>query len=151
MRITLSRDFEDQLKADVLDQLEGDLPEQLGEAIEQSHDRLRDFGSQYDYNIDPIIESLQEPEIRRERDGITAEWGYEHEAAPYFEFGTSDHTINGNPILSFVWEDPPEWVTEEFEAEGDGYRVFFRSVEVTGVKETRFVRAGLQWLERNLS
>lgn len=151
MRITLSRDFEDQLREDILDQLEDELPEQLEDVIERSHERLRDFGSQYDYSVEPIIESLQEPEIRRERDRIIVEWGWTHEAAPYFEFGTSDHTIDGNDVLSFVWEDPPEWVTQEFKQEGDGYRVFFRSVEVSGVKETRFVRAGLQWLERNLS
>ena len=121
-------------------------------AIQESHERLREFADQYP-GVDSVIESLVEPEIERTETSLTIRWGWEHEAAPYFEFGTSDHTVDGNPILSFVWdaEDAPAWVAEEFEREGDGYRVFFGSVDVTGIDETRFVRQAINWLRRELA
>jgi hypothetical protein len=92
--------------------------------------------------------------VTRTEDSIEATVGWSHEAFPYFEFGTSDHTIEGDPILSFVWEerhDPPEWVREEFDAEGDGYRVFLPEVEVAGVRETRAVRDGLNQIRRQIA
>jgi hypothetical protein len=81
-----------------------------------------------------------------------------HPAADFFEFGTSDHVINGRPVLSFVWEerhDPPEWIREHFDeatSEGGrpGYRVFLPRVEVQGLPETRFLRAALDFLENQM-
>mgnify|MGYP006282830555 CR=1 FL=1 len=146
---TLESGFEDKLRAAILDDVEQQLREEyLPQAIAQSHERLRSFSDQYD--VEPIIDSLQEPIVERRGDRVVATWGWEHPAAPFFEFGTSDHTIDGDPVLSFVWADPPDWVRDEFEREGDGWRVFFASVEVDGIEQTRFVRAGIQWLTEQL-
>lgn len=89
--------------------------------------------------------------------GLSIRIWYEHEAAEFFEFGTSPHTVEGDP-LSFVWEerhDPPEWVRENFEADTSeggrpGYRVFFASADVQGIPEVRYLRSALDWLEREM-
>jgi len=125
-----------------------------------------------------IIEAnsnLEEAAAANEWDveSVTAEWDVEtderggelairlentHPAADYFEFGTSAHRIEGNPVLSFIWEerhDPPEWVREEFEPATSengrpGFRVFMSSVEVSGIPETRFFRSALDFLQRQM-
>ena len=147
-------DFEGDLEAAALDAAAVELlgsDGALTNAIEQAHSVLRGYGSQYDYDVEPIIESLQEPELVETSSGIRIQWGWEHEAAPYFEWGVSEHTIDGDPILSFVWEDPPAWVEEEFEPEGDGYRVFFGSVDHPGLPEARFARSVLDFLRQEVA
>lgn len=159
MTATLGADFEDKLATATLDEAEHHLvgkPDNLVyQAIQQSHEALRDFSGEYD--VESIIESMGGVEVDRTDDSITIRWGWEHPAAPYFEFGTSDHVVNGQPVLSFVWEDPPPEIRQQFDqartAGGQftsGWRVFFASVEVSGIDETRFVRLGLRWLELNL-
>lgn len=150
--VTLDRQFGRQLTDALLEDVEDEIDDLVTVAVERSHERLRDWATERDYQVEPIIDSLEPPEISRWRYGVIAEWGWSHEATPYFEFGTSDHTIQGQPVLSFVWdaEDAPRWVKKEFDREGDGYRVFFRSVEVSGVAETRFIRAGLDAVRREL-
>lgn len=147
---TLDSSFEDDLREAVLDDVEQKLVGQQGnlvhEAIQQSHEALKDFADQY--NVEPIFESLEGPNVDRSNNSITVRWEFTHEAAGFFEFGTPDnYQIDGDPVLSFIWEDPPQWVTEEFEQEGDGYRVFFPEVDSgAGIEETRFTRWGLRWL-----
>jgi hypothetical protein len=150
----LDASFEDDVEAAILDDVEHELVGGGGnlvhEAIQQSKEALQDFADQY--NVGPIWQSLEGPEVDRTDESITVRWRFTHDAAGFFEFGTPDnYRIEGNPILSFVWEDPPEWVTEEFEPEGDGYRVFFSEVDSgEGIKETRFTRWGLRWLRWQL-
>lgn len=159
MTATLGNDFEDKLATATLDVAEHELagkPDNLiHQAIQQSHEALRDFSGEYD--VESIIDSLVLTEVERTDDSITIRWGWEHPAAPYFEWGTSDHVVNGQPVLSFVWEDPPAEIRQEFDQARtsggqftSGWRVFFSSVEVDGIDETRFVRIGLRWLELNL-
>lgn len=149
---TISQSFEADLADAVLDDVEHELVGQADplvfQAIQQSHEALRDFAGQYD--VGPIIDSLELTDVERTADGLTVRWGWDHPAAPFFAFGTSDHTVDGKPVLSFVWEDPPQEVREQFDREGEGWRVFFSSVSVSGIDETRFVRIGLQWLRLNL-
>jgi len=116
------------------------------QAIQESHDRLRAAGDANDYDVEPIIESLEL--VEADESGGEIRWGWSHPAAEYFEFGTSPHTIDGDPVLSFVWDDPPADIAAQFESEGDGVRVFFSSVDVAGIVETRFVRAGVEYLAR---
>ena len=124
-------------------------------AIEAAHERLREYAREFEYRVESVIDSLQGPTIIDQSDRhFTLRFGWDHEAAPYLEWGTSDHTIEGNPILSFIWEDrhdPPDWVAEEYEREGGGYRVFLPEVEVAGVRETRFARHALDWLRREVA
>jgi hypothetical protein len=150
----LESDFEAKAREAILDDVETELVGRRGnlvhEAIQQSREALMDFEDEY--NVGPIWDSLEGPEVSRTDESITVRWRFTHEAAGFFEYGTPDHyEIEGDPILSFVWEDPPEWVTEEFEAEGDGYRVFFSEVDSgEGIKETRFTRWGVRWLRWQL-
>lgn len=148
-------------------QLEASLISELGEvltgqgglalqSIERSHERLREFGDEYD--VEPIIESLAVP-----RDGLAFDpdageidlrWEWRHPAADFFARGTSDHTIHGNPVLSFIYEDAPEPVREMFphteRVDGDP-RVYFKEVTVEGISETQFVRHGVEWLQQELA
>ena len=156
MTVNLEGDFEAQLQASVLADAEQRFREELvPAAVERSNEILRDYGQRLDYNVAPVIEAQTEPAFTRESGRITAFWGWFHPAAPHFEFGVSPHTISGNPILSFVWETPPQWVREEFEREGDGWRVFFHEVnwgsDTGGIPESRFVRDALAWLRRELT
>ena len=153
----LEGSFEDDLQEALLDdvehQLVGEADNLVAEAIAFVHGRLDQYAQRFDYNVEPIKQSLEVDNVQRSDGSITVRFGWTHEAMPYLEFGTSEHTIEGDPVLSFVWEqrhDPPDWVAEEFEAEGDGYRVFLPEVTVAGVKETRAVRDAMNHLRRQL-
>lgn len=147
---TLEASFEDQLREAVLDDVEHKLVGERGnlvhEAIQESRKALETFATEY--NVGPIFDSLAGPEVRRTQNSITVRWEFEHPAAGFFEFGTPDnYTIEGDPVLSFVWEDPPEWVKEEFDREAEGWRVFFPEVDSgEGIPETRFTRVALRHL-----
>jgi len=125
------------------------------QAIEQSHERLRSFSDQYD--VEPIIDSLVVPRaglaVDPEAGEIDMTWEWRHPAAEFFDTGTSNHTIDGDPVLSFIWEDAPEEVRAMFphtERDGGDPRVFFEEVTVKGINETAFARHGLRWLRRQL-
>ena len=152
----LDSNFEQSLKEATLDEVEHELIGKhnnlVHQAVQQSRAALEEFADQYD--VGPIFESLAGPEVERTDDSITVRWRFEHPAAGYFEFGTPDHyQIDGNPVLSFVWSGDavPEWVKDEFEREGDGWRVFFHQVDSgEGIEETRFTRRGLRWLRQQV-
>jgi hypothetical protein len=155
--MNLASDFESKATEAILDeaehQLVGKRDNIIAAVISRVHGRLDRYGREFGYNVDPIKQSLAPVDVQRSGDGLTIRFGWTHEAMVYLEFGTSEHTIEGDPVLSFVWEerhDPPAWVREEFEAEGDGYRVFLPEVTVAGVRETRAVRDALNWLRRDL-
>ncbi|PSP80169.1 hypothetical protein BRC81_02975 [Halobacteriales archaeon QS_1_68_20] len=147
--------FEADLQEALLDDAEHELVGKRNslthQAVQRAHETLRRVGRRLDYDVEPIIESLGEPEVVRTANRVEVRIGWEHEAAPHFEFGTSAHRIDGDPMLSFVWEAPPPEIAQQFQKEGDGYRVFFDSVFVAGIPEIRFVRDALNWLRREIS
>jgi hypothetical protein len=150
----LSGDFEDVVRDAALDEALRRARETWVPAmVEQSHQRLRQYGGRNDYDVEPIIESLELPRVTREDDRIVARWGWDHQAAPFFDAGVSPHTIEGDPILSFVWEDAPPGVREMFQnterVDGDP-RVFFRSVDHPGIPASHFIRRGVDWVHENL-
>lgn len=148
----LSRTFEADARTAVLDAAEtrlvGERNNLIFQAVQRVHDRLRAYGREFDYDVEPVIDSFGGVEVDRSPGQLRIRFGWEHPAIKYFEFGTSEHTIQGDPVLSFVWaaDEAPEWVAREFEAEGDGYRVFLPEVEVAGIKESRAVRDAVNWL-----
>jgi hypothetical protein len=147
-------DLQEALLDDAEQKLVGERNNVVFQAIERVHERLREYAREFDYRVESVIDSLAPVDVQRSNGQLTIRFGWQHEAFPYFEYGTSEHTIEGDPVLSFVWEerhDPPNWVRDEFEQEGDGYRVFLPEVEVAGVKETRAIRSALDWLRRHLS
>lgn len=154
----LAQGFEDDLEAAILADAETTLMGPSGEGglvddvVDKQHGRLNDYS--YTYTVDPIKESLVEPTLERTERGVRISWGWTHEATIFFEMGTSKHTVNGNPILSFIWEDAPPGIHEMFpdteRVDGDP-RVFFPKTRPTGISETRFIRYGLWWLRQQLS
>ncbi|WP_435346027.1 hypothetical protein [Haloarchaeobius sp. HRN-SO-5] len=152
--IPLDPGFESQLREAVLDDAQheyvGKQNNLVFQTVEEAHSILREYGQAFDYDVEPIIESFGPVEVDRTDQRLTVRWGWEHPASVYMEFGTSDHTVDGEPVLSFVWsrEDAPDWVAREFEPEGDGYRVFLPEVDVRGLPESRYVRRSLHWLRR---
>lgn len=149
----LANSFEDSLRGAVLDTAEGELVGRrdnvISQAIQQSQEVLDVAGSQLDWDVEPVKQSLGVPEVERGRNSLTVTWGWSHPAAPYWEYGTSPHTIRGDPILSFIWEDAPPGIKDMFpnteRVDGDP-RVFFQSVQHPGTPALRFVREGLRYL-----
>jgi hypothetical protein len=155
--VTEVEGFEDGLREQLLDQAErrliGEQDNLVFQAIQKSHSVLDTAADRRDYDIENVKASLSGPTVSRDRNSVTVVYGWDHVAAPYFEFGTSPHTIEGNPILSFVWEDAPEGIRERFShterVDGDP-RVFLPEVEHPGTPALRFIRAGLQHVRSEL-
>jgi len=151
--MTLSSDFEDDLRDAVLDSIEQraeSLADELREGIQQ---RLEDYGQRHDYDVRALVAGV-ETEVEREGDTVRVVARLPHPAL-LFERGTVDHVVEAQraDVLPFVWErrhDPPQWVREEFEREGDGWRVFLPRVEVSGLPEGRFIRDTLHDIRRSL-
>lgn len=154
---TLGSDFEDQLQEALLDEIQEQMLADDGPvqgAVEKSEEVLIEYGRRHDYDVGPVLEALAEPAIQRKSDRIVATWGWYHPAAPHFEWGTSDHTVDGDPVLTFIWEDAPPGIHEMFpdtQREGGDPRVFLPSVDVSGLPESRFVREGIDWLRREVT
>lgn len=152
----LESDFKSKAAESILDKAETELVGKQGnpvyEAVQRVHDRLRAYGQEFGYDVEPLIDSFGGVDVQRSEGTLTIRWGWDHPAIEYFEWGTSDHTVDGDPVLSFVWsrDEAPDWVAEEFEEEGDGYRVFLPEVEVAGIEETRAIRDSLTWLRGEL-
>lgn len=143
--MNLERNFEDKLRTAVLDQAVAEARDAVAAAIDRSNEILR----QSDYDVEFLIDDLEGPTVERRRDGFTIRWQYDNDLALIYEQGTSDHTIEGDP-LSFVWEDPPQWVREHFEREGEGFRVFLNRVEVSGVDRLAYTEQGMRVLRQML-
>jgi hypothetical protein len=142
--VTLDSGFEDDLREAVLDELEQKAYDDTAPELEkQISQNLRAYGSRHDYDVRALIAGLQ-VDVVRDGDGV---WVIARlpDPALLFERGTVGHEIHAKnaDVLSFVWEkrhNPPEWVKEEYDREGDGWRVFLPSVEVEGLPEGRFIR-----------
>lgn len=154
---TLDGGFEGDLREAVLDNAEPRVEDLVANFVEIVHANLRAYGERHGYDVESTIESVAEPEIDRSGGSITVRVGWGSEQMSRWEFGVSPHTIDGQPILSFVWEDPPAWVREEFDqARGSGgefrsgWRVFFESVEHPGIPESRAIRDSLTALRQVL-
>lgn len=159
---TLASRFEDDLREAILDDVEaklvGEEANLVFQFVELVHSNLRSYANRNGYDVESTIESLATPQVDRQRNTISVTVGWESEQMGRWEFGVSPHTIDGEPILSFVWENPPGWVREEFDqsrGEGgrfaSGWRVFFESVDHPGIPESRAIRDALNGLRRVLS
>ncbi|MDR9431730.1 MAG: hypothetical protein RI568_13665 [Natronomonas sp.] len=155
----LSNDFEDKLREAMLDEIEGQMIGQEAnlayQFVELVHTRLRAYGERHGYDVEETIDSLGTPEVTRSGDRITVRVGWDSEQMARWEFGVSEHTIDGDPLLSFVWEDPPRWVRQEFDqARGgggqfeSGWRVFLPEVDHPGIPESRAIRDSLHAFRR---
>jgi hypothetical protein len=149
--MSLSNNFEAELREATLDSVEdAEIDDRLRERIREL---LTDYQTRHDYHLDAVVDAVR-VETDRSGDTVTYTAHLPHPSF-LFEMGTSDHVITPTDadVLSFVWErrhDPPQWVREQYEREGDGWRVFLPEVEVSGLPEGRFVRGALDELRREL-
>ena len=104
---TLDAGFEDALEAAIIDKAEARAREQWGPALlEAARENWRDYINTTGYDIEHIPEEAElsvdragdEITIRIEFPGLTA----------LFEWGVDPHTKEGNPLLFFIWESPPQ-------------------------------------------
>jgi len=150
----LPRPAQESLLADTRQRLVGQQNNLIFQSVRVAHGALRSYGQRNDYAVEPITESVAIQRVEESPNTLTVAWAWEHEAAQYFQFGVSPHTIDGDPILSFIWEDAPQGVREMFsntERVGGDPRVFFRSVDHPGIPDSRYVQAGMNWLRQELS
>lgn len=159
--MNLDSDFEADLREALLDDVEstmvGEQASLIYEFVELVHTNLRAYGQRHGYDVEGTIDSLGQPAVDRSSNQISITVGWESEQMSRWEFGVAPHTIDGDPILSFVWEDPPQWVTEEFEQArsgggefASGYRVFLPEVDHPGIPESRAIRDAMNGLRRLL-
>lgn len=152
----LDRSFESDLREAVMDEAEDQLYARRNNLAFQFRqlvsDNIEDFATEEGYDLDSIAESGRVTSTSRAQNTVSATLEWDPPAA-IFEFGARPHKIEGNPVLSFVWEDPPEWVKQEFPQGRDaggrfksGWRVFFPSVNHPGVPAGRFIRGALNQL-----
>ena len=143
--------FERKAEKALLDEAEHELIGKRGnlvhQTVQQAHEILRDYGQEYDYDVEPIIDSFVLDEVDRSGGSITVRWGWEHEASIYMAYGTSDHTVEGDPLLVFEF-DAAEYpgLAEMF----PGGTAFLPETEVSGLAESRYARAALDWLRREV-
>lgn len=148
----LERDFERDLRNALLDDVQSDIDDLAEEFRDEANDRLGAYGAENDYDVEGVARSAEVTDTRRTRTGVSTRIEWPHPAG-FFETGTTHNSpIVGDP-LSFVWErrhDPPAWVREQFDREGDGWRVFLTEVQPEGLPAARFVRDTVEWFRRRL-
>ncbi|WP_436344501.1 hypothetical protein [Natronorubrum sp. FCH18a] len=149
----LESSFEDDLREAVLDDVEKKARDEIAPEVQaKAHEILENYGQRHEYNVSTIIEAGV-TRVERRKGRVIVRWGWP-EPAIYFERGTThSKPISGNPILSFVWErrhDPPQWVRDEFDREGNGWRVFLPQTQPSGLPEARFIRDALNYARRRL-
>jgi len=117
------------------------------QAIDQAHGALESYGTEQDYRVESVIDSFDGVEADRTEREITATWSWSHTAAEFYEFGTSDHTVDGDPLLVFEFNAQEYPYLDEMFPEGTA---FLPSVDVSGLPEGRWVRDSLNWLRREV-
>lgn len=137
---TLNADFEDDLRAALLDEVERRLEDEIGpQLMSVARGNWQRYAQANGYDISFIHE---EATYAVERDGdsvdLRVEWP---ELTALFEFGVSPHTIQGNPVLHFYYDRIDQWVTTEEVEWGS---------ETGGIPESRAIRDSLLWLRRIL-
>ena len=153
--VTLDSNFEDDLREALLDDMERKARDEIAPELEREVTQLLEaYGRRNEYDVRAIVQATR-TEVNRSADGVRVVLRMPHPAL-LFERGTVDHPVptRNADMLSFVWEErhnPPEWVREEFEREGDGWRVFLPETNVSGLPEGRFIRDALHHIRRELS
>lgn len=146
---TLDADFEEQLKAAMLDDAEeqaDEIGEEFTDTVEQN---FSEYAGRNDYSISHIWQDSTGPTVERNRNAVRigVEWP---ELTLLFEYGVSPHVIEGNPLLSFAWPAPPEGTRPS----GAPAYVETQSVNwgsVTGgINEARAIRNALAEIRREL-
>lgn len=154
-------DFENDARDALLDKAENALyaePDNITyQFLRCANNNFEEYANRHDYDIHDIPASGHVTDTTRTTNSVSSTVLWDHPLTGIYEYGAQPHTIEGNPILSFVWSDPPQWVKEKFpqgrDASGrfvSGWRVYFSSVNHPGVPESRSIRGALQLLRLQL-
>ncbi|WP_254766506.1 hypothetical protein [Salinilacihabitans rarus] len=139
--VTLESDFESKLEQALLDDVEQRLRDEIGPALEQAaRENWQAYAARNDYDIDHVWEEVEGPFVERDGDSVSLriEWPG---LSALFEFGVSPHTIEGNPLLHFYWEEADQWITTDEVNWGS---------ETGGIPESRAIRNALNDLRREV-
>lgn len=149
---SLDSGFEADLRDAILDEAERELVGKQGnivhEFVQDVHDRLRAYGRRHDDDVEHAIESLGQPVVERTANSITVRIGWEATEMVFFEMGTSDHTVDGDPVLVFDFDETEYPHLAEMFPEGTAY---LPDVDVSGLPESRAVRDSLNHLQGALA
>jgi len=134
--------FEAKLRESVLDDVEETLRRELGPALKRVVAvNWQAYAARNGYDIDFVWEDVEGPSIERDGRGVRMRFVWP-ELTALFEFGVSPHTIDGNPLLHFFWEEKGQWVKTESVNWGS---------ETGGIPESRAIRDALNWFRREVS
>jgi hypothetical protein len=124
-----------------LDRAEARLREEHGPALKQTaRETFQQYAQRNDYAIEHIWQDARGPFVERDAGSVRVrvEWP---ELTALFEFGVSPHTIRGDPVLTFYWDEIDQWVTTESVEWGS---------RTGGIPEARAIRRSLRLLEQDL-
>lgn len=134
--------FVDGAREAFLDDIEKKFREEYGPQLKRvAEENWKAYASRNGYEISHVWEDAEGPIVERDGDSVTLriEWP---ELTALFEFGVSPHTIEGNPLLHFFWEEKGQWVQTESVDWGS---------ETGGINESRAIRDAMNELRRVLS
>jgi len=161
----LEKSFEGDLQTALMNDAEKTMANLMDNFVELVHTRLRSYGQRHGYDVAPTIASASRVRVDQQSGTITAHVGWADDQMTRWEFGVDPFTMPAREprtadVLSFVWEDPPQWVREEFDrarsTEGQfvsGWWVFLPEVDETehpGIPESRAIRNSWNGLRRVL-
>ena len=153
-------DFESDARAALMDGIESELERLMQNFVDVVHNNLQSYARTHGYDVESTIGSVTDVQVDRSSGTVTAKVGWQHPQMSRWEFGTDAHTITPTSadVLSFVWENPPQWVREEFDQArssgkqyASGWRVFLPKTEGDGLPESRAIRDAMNGLRRLLS
>jgi len=144
----LEEGFEAAAREALLNEAEQTLRDEVGPALKRAvQENFEAYASRNGYDIGHIWKDAEGPFVERESDAIHLRIEYPGLTA-LFEWGVSPHTIDGSPVLSFVWESPPEGTRPP----GAPKHVTATSVdwgsETGGIPAARGIRDAMEQLRR---
>jgi len=139
MSLTLDSSFEADVRGAMLAEVEQTLREDIGPLLERTaREHWQEYAQRNGYDIEHIWEDAEGPSVERDGDSIElrVEWPG---LTALFEFGVAPHTIDGDPLLHFYWEEIDQWVTTDSVDWGS---------ETGGIPEARAVRDAMNEVRR---
>ncbi|WP_434531040.1 hypothetical protein ACODNH_05355 [Haloarcula sp. NS06] len=111
------------------------------QSVQQAHNAIDSYAGQQGYDLEFFSETFAGVDFTRDRMSIHVEWSWQGDLPMFYEFGVSPHTIEGDPLLHFFWEEADQWIQTESVEWGS---------ETGGIPESRAVRDSLNWLRREV-
>ena len=111
------------------------------QSVQEAHNAIDSYAGQQGYDLEFFSETFAGVNYQRDRTSIHVEWSWEGDLPMFYEFGVSPHTIEGDPLLHFYWEEIDQWIQTDSVEWGS---------ETGGIPESRAVRDSLNWLRREV-